>query len=437
MTGATAAYLAHHDERQTRNAVGQLSYTVGVMAYNEEANIRHTLRAIQEQIRQQTELAEIIVVASGCTDHTVSVVQEMMQEDERIQLLIQEQREGKASAINLFLKRARSPILVLVGADVIPERDALERLCEQFRDPTVGMVGAHPVPVNDQDSLTGYAVHLLWQLHDRLARRSPKLGEVIAFRNTIDAIPPDTAVDELSIQAIIARQGLTMRYVPQAIVYNKGPVTIEDFLSQRRRIYAGHVAVRASDHYESPTMSVRAILRALREIAPQSVTTPRQGLYLLGTIALEGTARFQGRNDTRGRRSHHIWRAVASTKKVQDERRKLRRIHAAQSVIVFKITRKRTGDELPPLGDRSTLRMLRSLLPELRKQVRKDDHLSIHSGDMLVALLNAERTEAEKIALRLKQEIEARSKLLNKEATDPPAVQYHAVMFGEQTSALI
>ncbi|TMD58747.1 MAG: hypothetical protein E6I93_00940, partial [Chloroflexi bacterium] len=41
----------------------QLLYSVGVMAYNEEANILRTLRAIIEQESRKTCVAEIIVVA--------------------------------------------------------------------------------------------------------------------------------------------------------------------------------------------------------------------------------------------------------------------------------------------------------------------------------------------------------------------------------------
>lgn len=42
---------------------------VGVMAYNEEANIKRTLLALLEQLGEKTGLREVIVVASGCTDN--------------------------------------------------------------------------------------------------------------------------------------------------------------------------------------------------------------------------------------------------------------------------------------------------------------------------------------------------------------------------------
>ena len=398
------------------------------MAYNEEANIGRTLEAILSQTQHKTALTEIIVVASGCTDNTVSVVQAMMVSEPRIQLIVQPQREGKASAINLFLQHARSEILVMVGADIIPERDTLEQLCIHFLDTHVGMVGAHPIPVNDQETFVGHAVHLLWLLHDRMARRSPKLGEVVAFRNTVVSIPTDTAVDEISIQAAISSQNLTLVYEPEALVYNKGPMTIRDFLKQRRRIHAGHLKIREQERYEAPTMSVIPILQELFTSAPYTVNSPKQLVWTLGTIGLEGLARLQGQYDVVRKRSHHVWQAVASTKTLEDAQRKLRRISKTQSVIVFQVQRE-GGKILDIQVERGIHTLLQKTLPALRKFMRRDDLLSVHGMHTIVAVLNAEQGGAEFVAQRLKALIETRI-LVNSQHT-PIQVRYHTVSFGQ------
>ncbi|MBA2284900.1 MAG: glycosyltransferase, partial [Ktedonobacteraceae bacterium] len=237
---------AHEQSRVEEERVG---CSIGIMAYNEEANIARTVRALLEQRISTASIEEIIVVASGCTDRTVPIVAEIARQDARVKVCVQEKREGKASAVNLFLKEASSPIAILIGADVIPESSAIEVLCAPFKDPAVGMVGGRPIPVNDRTTFMGHAVHLLWRLHDRVARQTPKLGEVIAFRNVISGIPATSAVDEISIQALISQLGYRLLYKPECVVYNKGPVTVRDFLKQRRRIYAGHLKVRSQQNY--------------------------------------------------------------------------------------------------------------------------------------------------------------------------------------------
>src|SRR6266542_5387081 len=99
--------------------------SIGIMAYNEEANIGRTLQAVLEQQGPSIRIEEIIVVASGCTDRTVPIVADIALKEPRVHLCVQEKREGKASAINLFLKEATSEVAVLIGADVIPDDAAL------------------------------------------------------------------------------------------------------------------------------------------------------------------------------------------------------------------------------------------------------------------------------------------------------------------------
>src|SRR5947208_6833828 len=113
--------------------------SIGIMAYNEEANIERTLQSVLEQTGPSIHIDEVIVVASGCTDRTVPIVAEMALQEPRIRLCVQEKREGKASAINLFLKKATSLVVVLIGADVITEAFAIENPCAPFKDPKIGM----------------------------------------------------------------------------------------------------------------------------------------------------------------------------------------------------------------------------------------------------------------------------------------------------------
>jgi biofilm PGA synthesis N-glycosyltransferase PgaC len=383
--------------------------SIGIMAYNEEANIARTLHSVLDQIGPTVRIEEVIVVASGCTDRTVPIVSEMAQNETRIRLCIQENREGKASAINLFLKEATRPVVVLIGADVIPEALAIENLCAPFKDPKIGMVGGRPVPVNDTNTFMGHAVHLLWRLHDRVARVHPKLGEVIAFRNVISGIPTDSAVDEISIQALISQLGYQLIYRPDCVVYNKGPVTVRDFLKQRRRIYAGHLKVFQQQNYEASTMKVTPIARQLIACRHFALSNPRQVMWTVGAITLEGYARVQGYFDYRSNREHHIWQAVESTKDLEAGQRKVRRICNAQSVIVFRfiIEGAKHNDINREREEHEATEAARKLLPSLRTKVRKEDNLSINGPGVMTAVIRAEQQGAEIVAQRIKAAVES------------------------------
>src|SRR2546421_607338 len=179
------------DDRPTGLASPSLACSVGIMAYNEAANVATAIQTILHQHLMVGHVAELIVVASGCTDATPPRVAALARDEARVRLLVQERRDGKASAINLFLGAARAPLLLLVGADVLVKEGTIAALLRHFEDPRVGMVGGQPLPVNDAGTFLGHTVHLLWRVHDRVARAAPKLGEVVAFRNVVPRIPLD------------------------------------------------------------------------------------------------------------------------------------------------------------------------------------------------------------------------------------------------------
>jgi poly-beta-1,6-N-acetyl-D-glucosamine synthase len=288
--------------------------TIGITAHNEEANIGHLLQCMLDQELHIVEPREIIVVSSGSTDCTEAIVRDYMTREPRIRLLVQEKREGKASAINLFLKQMTERVLVLCSADLRPKPDAVEKLAAPFADPEMGMTSCRPVPVNDPNTFMGFAAHMLWNLHhDINAHGGFKAGEMIAFIKIFERIPYRTSVDEASIEPVIRGQGYKVEYVPNAIVFNKGPDTVADFLRQRRRIYSGHLDIKQLLGYSVSTMSGGVIVKSLLR---NMSWRPKQLAWTIGVVGLEVYGRYLGRRDYKNRRDHTVWEIATSTKEL-------------------------------------------------------------------------------------------------------------------------
>ncbi len=288
--------------------------SLGITAHNEEANIGKLLQRVLQQQLENVQLCEIIVVISGCTDNTEGEVRAIMPQDSRISLLIQEKREGKASAINLFMRHAGEKVLVLCSADLLPEYDAIERLVAPLADPEVGMTSCRPVPVNDPTTFMGFGVHLLWELHHQINLHGFKAGEMTAFRKVFERIPYHTAVDEASVEPVVRGQGYAVRYVPESVVYNKGAETVADFLRQRRRIYAGHLDVKEMLGYSVATMSGSKVLGLLLRNLDWR---PKQFVWTWAFVALEAYGRFLGWRDFKTKKNHTVWEIASSTKELE------------------------------------------------------------------------------------------------------------------------
>ena len=306
------------DSQNNRQAT-PIKASVGVIAHNEAANMGQLLDALVVQETTQVEIDEILVVSSGSTDGTDDIVLRWEKKDARIRLVRQAEREGKASAINLFIKEARNEILVLESADTLPLVNTVETLVRPLQDKGVGMTGAHPVPLNSKQTFIGAVVHLMWELHHRLALERPKLGEMVAFRKVIDSIPLESAVDEASLEAVMQRAGFALLYVPDAIVLNKGPESIRDFIIQRRRIQAGHLWLRSNSGYQ---VSTKSVSRILNHLVQATVPSGRNLLVGAAAIILEALGRGLGWLDFKVLgKNPFVWKVAQSTKSLEQQRK--------------------------------------------------------------------------------------------------------------------
>jgi len=292
-----------------------MDVSIGVFAYNEEKNVGVLLDKLIGDDPGEHQITEIFVVSSGSTDRTDEIIKEYEKKDPRVKLIAQDKREGKASAINEFLKKASGDVFILESADTLPGDDTIRKMIDPFADPMVGLVGAKPVPINDPETFMGFTVHLIWRLHDRLAMRRLKAGELIAVKNIIKSIPVYTAVDEAWIESMVDEKGLAHVYVPEAKVYNKGPENLSDIIRQRRRIYTGHLHLRRHRGYSPLTMSLSAINRALLAEVREN---PKKIHWILGACLLEAYIRLVAAVDYYIlKRNPFRWEVIPSTKELK------------------------------------------------------------------------------------------------------------------------
>ena len=287
--------------------------TVGVFAHNEAHNVERALHAILSQQLHTATIIEIIVVASGCTDTTVDLAQEIARRHPIVSVEVEQDRRGKASAIRRLMSMARGDVIVLVGADTLPAPNAIEHLVAPFADREVGMTGARVVPLNNPATFLGFAVQMLWYVHHHLALRQPKLGELVACRNIIADFPEDTSTDDLALEALVTRKGLRLVYTPEAIVYNRGPEVYGDFMIQRRRIFTGELRVALKYRYIASSLSLRHLVPLVFDAVKSH---PRSIPWTLAVMALEFWARLLGAVDALRGREAVVWRPARTTKNV-------------------------------------------------------------------------------------------------------------------------
>ncbi|MBI5391371.1 glycosyltransferase [Candidatus Woesearchaeota archaeon] len=216
--------------------------TAGIPTYNEERVITKTIRSVLEQLGKKDEL---IVVASGCTDNTIPEIKKI--KDKRIRLFIEEEREGKSSALNLIIKHAKADIIVQTDGDVELEKDAIKKLLPHFKDKNIGAVSGQPVPIIPRSNMFYDWTMMSYRKASKLREQESKEGTLwhlsgylIAFRKqALQRVPFAKGAVDAWMGKIIHDNGYQMKYEPNAIVYVKAPLTVSDFIKQKARVRAG------------------------------------------------------------------------------------------------------------------------------------------------------------------------------------------------------
>jgi cellulose synthase/poly-beta-1,6-N-acetylglucosamine synthase-like glycosyltransferase len=149
----------------------------------------------------------------------------------------------------------------------------------------------------------------------------PKLGEAIAFRNIIISLPEDLAVDEAYIESVFTKRGYKLVYCPDAVIYNKAPETLMDFLKQRRRIETGHFYLRKKYGYHASTdfflFKLKALLSILFVKRP-GYFIPRLPYVVILYFLLKYARMLAYYNVFVARENHCVWDEVASTKDLSE-----------------------------------------------------------------------------------------------------------------------
>src|SRR5260221_2774448 len=122
-----------------------LTITIGIPAYNEEANIGLLLENIRRQKIKGAIIKKIIVVSDRSEDNTASIVNSI--NDRRITLIDNKKRKGLNLSENEIMKKASTDILVIFNGDVLPaDSNCVNELVKPLiTNNNIGIVGAHIV----------------------------------------------------------------------------------------------------------------------------------------------------------------------------------------------------------------------------------------------------------------------------------------------------
>lgn len=220
-----------------------------IPTYNEESVILRKLLNVEDMFYPKEKM-EIVVVDSGSTDNTCQIVQSFVSKSPgKFRLLVQPQRFGKASALNYAVQHCQGDVVIMTDADAILNKNAAEKIVENFNDPIIGAVTGRLFILNsDQSSITKLEksyrdIYEFIRMGESNLDSTPIFnGPITAFRRELfDDLESDTVTDDIELCIRIREKGYRAVYEPAAIAYEYAPVSLKSRMKQKSRRAQGAI----------------------------------------------------------------------------------------------------------------------------------------------------------------------------------------------------
>ncbi|MEM2953916.1 MAG: glycosyltransferase family 2 protein [Candidatus Bathyarchaeia archaeon] len=268
-----AAYLVRHyiftlmvAKKSKENKIGLIEAETANQSYQPRVSIlipaRNEERVIGRILQRMTELTfpkdklQVIVIDDGSTDKTGIIAEQYSMMHPYI-LVVKRGKDdggrGKASALNAGIKWADGEIILCFDADYYPQKDIVEKLVKEFKDPKVGAVQGRVVVLNEPQNFVtrlvalerigGYRVDQ--EARDALGLITQFGGTVGGFKRTLleslggwdeNILAEDT---DLTFRVYLA--GYKVKYVGDAECYEEAVENWRAYWRQRYRWARGHM----------------------------------------------------------------------------------------------------------------------------------------------------------------------------------------------------
>lgn len=231
-------------------STGDLPYvTIIIPTYNEEKVIAERVKNL-EALQYPREKLQVIIIDSGSNDRTYQIAQESSGASHLDCLALrQEERRGKANAVNHAIQFAKGEIVLVSDANALFEKDSIQQIAKPFADNKVGGAGGRFITLGT--NLVGKGEELYWSIEGMIRKAESAIysitnfsGEFNSFRKDLGIVLDEKSLAEdfdLSLQII--ERGYRLVYVPEAIVYEPAVEHSKDLIKQKKRRAVGTIQV--------------------------------------------------------------------------------------------------------------------------------------------------------------------------------------------------
>ncbi len=294
-TPAATSKEAEEIEYKPELAPKKHSISILIPCWNEEKTIE---RCVLSCLAQTTAADEVIVVDDSSTDSSPAILARF---GERIRVVRTPKNSGnKSHAQEYGLGFVKGDIVVTTDADTEMHPKFVETILKDFQDPKVAASGGYVVSrAHNWLTLCRAFEYCIGQNIHKPAQRYINYMFVIpgaagAFRTeifkTYVKFDHDTITEDLDFTYKLHKQGLTVEYNKNAIVYTQDPASLHSYINQMRRWYGGgwqclmkhkDIAIQPAKALELSLMYIEGLVFALLVFILPIINFQALGYFIL------------------------------------------------------------------------------------------------------------------------------------------------------------
>jgi len=222
--------------------------SVLMAVYNEEAVIRKKIESLFSSEYPGGKI-EVLVGSDSSDDSTINILTDLKEIYSDLRVIDFTDRIGKAAIINKLSAVAKGEVLILTDANVIPEKNTILKLVQNFSDPIVGLADTRLINTGikkDGISLPEVAYlsmeMKLKNIEGRLwgTMMGPFGGFYAVRKASYEPLSKNILADDFRICMNVIRKGEKAISDPEAIVYEDVSNSLSEEFSRKVRISAGN-----------------------------------------------------------------------------------------------------------------------------------------------------------------------------------------------------
>lgn len=253
-----------------------------ILMSNKLEETEKTLRSILDQ--KINAPCEIIISSKD------KKVKDLVKKYDNIKIILQ--KENSSNLINAGLEMAKNKIILVTTDQAILIKNSINEALNAFKDPTVGCVTGRPVSLNSKNNLLGYWSHLLLDAGAHRIRKELSEQEkffectnyLFAFKNGfVKEIPVGVAEDHL-IPYIFWRNFYKIKYLENAKVLIKNPVTLNEWFEEKTKHAKKHEIIQNKLHIKEA--KVKSLKNEIIKGTISALSYPRNIREFYWTILL-------------------------------------------------------------------------------------------------------------------------------------------------------